>query len=173
MGIFDKLKKPKKEYSEVYSISLDMVCTEDEVPSPELAISDDAILERVKNVKDIEEKDIYGRTLLINACFYGRLSTVEYLLSQGANVDATDINLYTPLHAAAQESHLEIMELLIKANADINAADSNGNTPLMVCVTKPPVRLLAKYGANADIKNIKGISARDVFQAYPDLLELF
>lgn len=168
-----KKSKPKPEYSEVYSISLDMMLTEEDAPSQEDVVSDDAILERVKNVKDIEEKDIYGRTMLINACFYGRASTVEYLLSQGANVNVTDVNLYTPLHAAAQESQLEIMELLINANADVNAVDSNGNTPLMVCCTKPPVRLLAKFGADADIKNVKGISARDVFQAYPDLLELF
>lgn len=159
----------------IEDIALKMMCTEEEAPEfdPGMVVSDEEILDDLKGVKDLEARDRDGRTLLINAAFYGRKSAVEWLLRNGANVAATDYGEFTALHAAAQEGFDDIIELLIAAGAPINARDDNGNTPLIISEYRSAIEILARNGADANIKNNHGISARDMFENYPDILSLF
>lgn len=163
----------KKGDKLIEDIAIKMMCTEDNSPDPEMEISDVEILEDIKRVENIEATDRDGRTLLINAAFYGREAVVKYLLSKGANTDAADNDGYTALHAASQEGFAEIVDCLIAAGATVNAVDSAGNTPLIVARHRSVIEILARNGADAKIKNNKGISANDMFKNYPDILSLF
>ena len=53
------------------------------------------------------------------------------LVSVGANVNARDANLNTPVMGAASYGKIETADYLIKARADLNAQDRIGATALM------------------------------------------
>ena len=73
-----------------------------------------------------------GRTLaklneqLLNAAERGDLEKVKGALDDGATVDATSINGYTPLMFAAMRKHTKTVELLIERGADVNAQTDKG-----------------------------------------------
>ncbi len=46
---------------------------------------------------------------------------MQFLISSGANVHATDQLGRTPLHYAAAHDHVKAVEILLNANADANA----------------------------------------------------
>ncbi|MBM3299487.1 MAG: ankyrin repeat domain-containing protein [Deltaproteobacteria bacterium] len=67
---------------------------------------------------------------LHHAARNGHLEQVQELLKQGANVNAMDALLNTPLMAAASGGHLQVAELLVENGADVNAKTSDGRTAL-------------------------------------------
>jgi len=60
----------------------------------------------------------------------GNIEAVKQHLAAGTDVDAKDMNGWTPLHWAAWEGHKEIAELLIDKGADVYAKDEKRWTPL-------------------------------------------
>ena len=56
------------------------------------------------------------------------------LISYGADVNARQLQGYTPMHSAAHKGSNDIAELLLKNGADINARTDNGKTPLSLAV---------------------------------------
>jgi len=68
---------------------------------------------------DVNGTDQYGRTALIIAARYGRLDTVLFLLSEGANPNAESImnKWKTPLIAANLRGHGEVADILVRAGA--------------------------------------------------------
>lgn len=126
-------------------------------------------------VKDLEQVDRDGRTLLVNAACYGRKNVLEFLINKGANVNASDKMGFTAMHFAAQENHADIIRILLKNGADINARNAFGNPPIF-CVRLPHAKelykLLMENGADPNIKNNFGVSTRDTHAAYPDLLKI-
>jgi ankyrin repeat protein len=52
---------------------------------------------------------------------YGSINSMQFLISSGANVHATDQLGRTPLHYAAAHDHVKAVEILLNANADANA----------------------------------------------------
>ena len=74
---------------------------------------------------------------------------------------------YTDLHYCAQEQELEFAKMLIENGAYLNIKDKFGNTPLSKAVyfsggKVEMINLLLSSGANADIENNYGISARQL-----------
>ena len=69
---------------------------------------------------DVNGTDQYGRTALTMAARYGRIETVRFLLSLGAQPNAESImqKWKTPLIAARLRGHEDIVSLLIKAGAE-------------------------------------------------------
>lgn len=62
---------------------------------------------------------------------------VDMLIQRGANVNAVDVNLNTPLHLAEENirnideaTSFAIAELLVKGGADVNAKNEDNKTPL-------------------------------------------
>ncbi len=53
------------------------------------------------------------------------LQVAEYLLEQGADVNAQDKGGLIPLHNASSYGHLDIAALLIKYNTIVNATGNN------------------------------------------------
>ncbi|KAF4955258.1 hypothetical protein FSARC_11890 [Fusarium sarcochroum] len=78
-------------------------------------------------------------------------SMIRMLIKNGADVDAQDGDLSTPLHLAVEFSPLALIEVLLQEGADPNILDDEGLSPLAraTAVKKiDVVRCLLKYGAD-------------------------
>lgn len=70
------------------------------------------------------------------ACHHGSPEIAQLLLDHGANANAEDRFLRTPLHLVAgghysiQEGGIRVARLLLEHGVDITAQDSNRETPL-------------------------------------------
>ena len=75
-----------------------------------------------------------GMTILQSAALGGQKEIVEFLIAEGADVNAKNAEGWTPLHEAALYGDKEISELLIANGADVNAkvasGPNQGKTPL-------------------------------------------
>ena len=58
------------------------------------------------------------------------IGAVKQHLAGGADVNAKNVDGWTPLHEAAFGGRKEIVELLISNGADVNAKGESGRTPL-------------------------------------------
>ena len=96
-----------------------------------------------------KSKLIYG-TPIHAAASSGRNKVIDYLLSQGIDVNASDIEGGTPLHLAAIEGHTKTAELLISKGAEVNAKDFLGMTALDIAIYtehKETEKFLRAHGA--------------------------
>lgn len=100
------------------------------------------------------------------AAYYAQVDAVGLLLSHGADPDAVadKPSRLRPLHAAVAARDLETVTRLLVAGANPNARQTGGHTPLMAaalhgeCAT---VRILVEHGADLDLRDDEGITARD------------
>uniref|UniRef100_A0A8C8AQ12 Protein phosphatase 1 regulatory subunit 16A n=1 Tax=Otus sunia TaxID=257818 RepID=A0A8C8AQ12_9STRI len=74
-----------------------------------------------------------GLTALHQCCIDDDGDVVTVLLEAGADVNARDSELWTPLHAAATCGHLRLVQLLIQRGANLLAVNSDGNMPYDLC----------------------------------------
>ena len=70
-----------------------------------------------ENMKNIDAKNKYGRTVLMEAASNGRTDIVKSLIKAGADVNATTNYGNTALMEAARGGYTEIIEILKKAGA--------------------------------------------------------
>jgi len=89
------------------------------------------ILEIKTKQVDVNAKNRYGVTALIDASYRGQKEQVEWLIIEGADLNARDNQGDTALMSAAIRGHSEIVELLIANGADVHAKDNAGNTALI------------------------------------------
>jgi cytohesin len=84
------------------------------------------------------------------AALKGNIEAVKQHLAGGADVNAKNVDGWTPLHEAAFGGRKEIVELLISNGADVNAKGESGRTPLdLATQSKRNLKtadLLRKYG---------------------------
>lgn len=65
--------------------------------------------------------------------------------------------------------------MLLENGADIHARDVYGNTPLLrtrPVAPKEVFEILLNHGADPKEKNDFGVSALDIFPAYPNIMEI-
>jgi hypothetical protein len=67
---------------------------------------------------------------LIYACYVGKLFMVKDAINNGSNVNETDDDGITPLHAAAEDGNIEIVQFLLNLGADKSIVDKNGILPI-------------------------------------------
>lgn len=68
---------------------------------------------------NVNQKDAFGRTALLEACIKGGEEIVRMLLDANANVNIHNKYQNTPLHVAALNNHQNIVALLLERKADI------------------------------------------------------
>jgi len=71
-----------------------------------------------------------GERPLNSAAAAGWFFVAEFLLANGANVNAEDSQRRTPLHRATLSGHKRMVELLLAHGARVDAKDSSSSTPL-------------------------------------------
>ncbi|XP_057566673.1 ankyrin repeat domain-containing protein 27 isoform X1 [Hippopotamus amphibius kiboko] len=107
-------------------------------------------------------RDDRGHTPLHVAALCGQASLIDFLVSKGAVVNATDYHGSTPLHLACQKGYQSVTLLLLHYKASAEVQDNNGNTPLHLACTyghEDCVKALVYYDVQAcrlDIGNEKG-----------------
>lgn len=100
---------------------------------------------------------------LISAALQGNAKRVEAALMAGADVNAFDETLGTPLGGASYSGSLEAVRLLTDRGANVNAKDSKGMTPLMNATlggNADVVRFLIAKGADVNIGSASEIDGR-------------
>lgn len=120
--------------------------------------------------------------MLHMACFAGRLEVsaretcggclggterctgqvAKHLVDAGANVNATEENGRTPLHAVAYGNHVDIARLLVLKGAKVNAVDSTASSALHWAAKQGSaemVQLLLDRGANLNLQTKEGWTA--------------
>ncbi|XP_074434143.1 protein phosphatase 1 regulatory subunit 16A isoform X1 [Larus michahellis] len=85
---------------------------------------------------------------------------VTTLLDAGADVNARDSELWTPLHAAATCGHLRLVQLLVRRGADLLAVNSDGNMPYDLCEDEVTLECLENAMAEQGITQEKIEEAR-------------
>mmetsp|Transcript_25809 Transcript_25809/g.39265 ORF Transcript_25809/g.39265 Transcript_25809/m.39265 type:complete len:237 (+) Transcript_25809:65-775(+) len=103
---------------------------------------------------------------LVNAAFFGQLSTIVDLLREGYDIEEVDEkDQWRPIHAAVMGEHDEVVEYLLKQRAEVNAPGPKGMTPLHYACrdnSDALVRILMKGGANAGLANEEGKTPGDL-----------
>jgi len=113
----------------------------------------------------VDYKDKEGRTPLHLASRGVHQDVLEYLVENGADVNARDSDNVTPLHSLSYRGNAEAMEILILKGAVVEVKEANGMTPLMYAVysgQETAVALLFKHGARAETKDSSGATVADI-----------
>ncbi|XP_018332607.1 ankyrin-1-like [Agrilus planipennis] len=105
---------------------------------------------------DIHMKTNKGYTPLHMACYFGKKTFVELLLSNNANPNCETLNNRTPLHIATIRQNYEILSLLLGNSANPNVLDSFCDTPLSNCIIRKPnfkmaALLIVDYKADTNL----------------------
>lgn len=105
-----------------------------------------------------------GMTPLMCASINGNLKIVQYLVAEGADLDARDLEGgNTSLMYAAAHGQLYVAEYLVGMGADVNIQNTiSGNTPLMYAAAHNKadiIELLLKNKADKKLRNKDGLDA--------------
>ena len=114
----------------------------------------------------------YRDTPLIYAAQNGHLDVVQVLLEGGANVERTNANQWTALHAAAWNGYVDVCRLLLDWGAKVNSLDKWQDTPLHDAARRgrlSVVKLLVERGADVRVRNEDGRTASDMARVYGEL----
>lgn len=90
-----------------------------------------------KKGADLNQMSRQGTPLYV-AVNFNQKNTVEFLLSNGADINAKNRSEGTALHVACLRHFKEMIDLLISRGADINAEAANGMTPFSVLTDSEP-----------------------------------
>ncbi|WP_165780263.1 ankyrin repeat domain-containing protein [Leptospira saintgironsiae] len=111
-----------------------------------------------------------GWTSLHLASHFGKLSIIEFLLENGADIHAKSKSKLsignTALHSAVASWRADAVALLLEHGADPNFTQDGGFSPLHIAASRQGneqiVSLLLKKGANPDLKTEDGKTAREI-----------
>ena len=92
----------------------------------------------------VDITDRWGYTALIRAADQGHLSTVQYLVKEGSNVNFSENRTrgYTALMRTAIRGHKPVVEYLVEQGADVEMRDRGGYTALMYATQKGKINVV-------------------------------
>ena len=107
------------------------------------------------NGADIDSRDNWGRTPLIDVAILNRKTAAEVLIQRGADLSATDVREMTPLHWAAKNNHLELISLLLTKGAARFGHDKNGDLPVHLAAREGHIKAIEILGPGRAGSNIQ------------------
>ena len=116
---------------------------------------------------DLTAADLTGKTALHYAASHWRAGQAEILLDAGADIDARDRDLCTPLHRAVMCAQ-QTMQFLITRGADIESQSASGKRPIHYAaesMMSEAVRMLARKGADVNCVDASGSTALHIAAA--------
>ena len=127
-----------------------------------LCINNDnfTLLQLIKpTLKEIEEKNNLGQTLLHIATQNKNYKIIKFLIENGANILSKDNNNDTSLHIAVRNTDYNIVKLFMEYNSKIDVLNNNEETPLDIARNKNDKILIDllknkkdKYNTNSSIE---------------------
>ncbi len=114
----------------------------------------DEIVAALKKGVNVNARDIYGQSVLMQASRYEKkLWLIELMLREGADTNLRDNDGQTALMYSAMSCESpDVIRVLLDAGADINAKDNDGATALMISAKhNTPGILTALLDAGAEI----------------------
>ena len=170
MDGINKSPESKEEYNPLLEIVSHFDGRVTLIPVEELVSQGElAKLQQIKDRSKLHRKSAHGFTLLHHAAKENKLETLEFLLSQGCNIDADDDDEQSPLHKAAMFGHADFMTILLEKGADVDKRDDYGNTPLHAAIINGgDVKVIETLIKKADISinNNRGQNALHVAIKY-------
>ncbi|KAF7523942.1 hypothetical protein PCG10_006246 [Penicillium crustosum] len=120
-------------------------------------------VERVfkKHNVDINSQDIHGKTVLYHSVESGNIKATKLLLSR-RGIDPNLNTKYLPLFFAVSNGMTTMVEsLLSKKATNPNWKNNNGRLALTLPTSKNIIKLLIEAGAELDIRDSTGLTARE------------
>lgn len=111
---------------------------------------------------NINAKNSYGTTALMQAAIEGQWEVIALLIEKGADINAKDKYGNSAFLLAAESGHKKAVVLLIEKGANVNAKNSFAETALMKAAAnghKEVVSLLLEKGADVNAKDFVGGTA--------------
>ncbi len=102
-----------------------------------------------------------GGWTLLHMAFNSR-ALVEYLIKNGADIEARSDSQWTPLHSQAYKGNMDGVDLLLEHGADIEAKQFYGATPLLSSIRWDRIdvtKFLIEKGANVNAADVLGRTA--------------
>jgi len=126
---------------------------------------------------DMKNAKRNGGWTLLHMAFNSR-ALVEYLVENGADIEAMSDGQWTPLHSQAYAGHRDGVEVLLEHGADIEAKHAFNITPLLNSVRWDRVdaaKVLVEKGANVDVVDTRGRTPLiwSANKGYLELVKLF
>jgi len=114
----------------------------------------------------VAARDGQGLTLLHYAAYGRDPALIDFLVSQGAAVDAVGAQAKTPLHIAASNDRTEAAAALVKRGAALEIGDDYARTALILCARErgqtATARVLIDAGANINAADKYGSTALEL-----------
>ena len=110
-----------------------------------------------EGVSELDE----GFQAIRDAANGGHLEMLQWLVSQGAAVDACSNNGVQAIHTASAIGHIEVVQWLVSQGAAVDASTNTGKQPLhsaSYCGHLEVVQWLVSQGAAVDVCSNDGIS---------------
>lgn len=137
------------------------------IPKSNRDVSLTLLAHKARN-KSVKNRD--GVTMLHLSAMHGLYRLSEYLLNNGADVNAVDMRGNTPIHNAIvglvlYKTYTETFKLLYSKAADINIQNSVGSSYLHMAVlaeNKEVLETVLKSGIDTSLKNENGLTAYEL-----------
>lgn len=116
----------------------------------------EGVAKLIKTGADVNEKDIYGFTPLIEATIKGNFAIAKLLLENGAKIDQEDVGGQTALQWAVNRNNFPLSELFASYNADPNHYSADGQPILVNPLLRHQdnlIKLLIEKGASLEFAN--------------------
>jgi ankyrin repeat protein len=128
------------------------------------------VIELVNNGADVNNANLLPLHLAVST---HQRAIAEYLLKNGASIEARDSNGFTALHLSAFQVDSMMTDLLISAGANVSARDNYGNTPLHIAASLDrisPLKSLVDAGADITAKDAEGRTPLEVARVFSQRL---